>query len=229
MLSWTRYSRSLYASSSDPWAIAAKARSAPSMSCRRVASRRASAPGPPPDDGGRRRPGGASRERSRPSAGCGSCCGRAPSGRAAPLRLGQLLRHLVGGGQGHQGVVAVVVLAAEGAGVGQGARPRRARGGRSPPLSRSTTIGRSRSAGVSCIRSTSGSSDPNVRWPSAPSGQGGRRQAQVLGERRADAGDQHAPAHVREELTTMIAIHGLSPWAVCPLERSGRFASTLRH
>ena len=80
-----------------------------------------------------------------------------------------------------------------------------------PPFIRSTTAGKSRSAGVSCIRATRGSIGPNVKRCRLPVGQGGRRQAQVLGERRPHAGDQHAPAHVREKLTTAIAIHGLSP------------------
>ena len=76
-----------------------------------------------------------------------------------------------------------------------------------PAFIRSTTAGKSRSAGVSCIKATSGSIGPNVKRSVASVGQGGRGQAQVLGQRRAHAGDQHAPAHVREKLTTVVATH----------------------
>ena len=88
-------------------------------------------------------------------------------------------------------MVAVVVVAAEGAGVGQG-------GGRDdgaqsvPALSLVTTSGKSLSAGVSSINATSGSIAPKVnRVPGASSAEPWK-SGQVGGEGCADAGHQHA-------------------------------------
>ena len=165
--------------------------------------------------------------RSRPSAGCGSCCGRAPSGRAAPPRSRASPATSGTTAQGAiSGMVAVVILTAEGAGVGQGARPRRTRGGRSPPLSRSTTIGSSRSAGVSCIRSTSGSIDPKVRWPSAPSARADdarpRSCASVEPTLATSMPRPTSARNSRRRKRSMVCL----PGRYARSERSGRFAST---
>ena len=120
MLSWTTILEVVVGRRrAGPRAIAAKARSAAAMSWRRVASRRASGVGEPAGSSAR-------------SSGCSASWERPPScwmwlvlryrtfrtGKR-PLRLGQLARHLVGRHQGHDRVVAVVILAAERAGVGQ--------------------------------------------------------------------------------------------------------------
>ena len=55
---------------------------------------------------------------------------------------------------------------------------------------------------------------PERQGPSRLVGEGDRRQAQVLGEGRAHAGHEHAPAHVHEELATTVAIHDLPPGAL---------------
>ncbi len=143
--------------------------------------------------------------------------------RQRPLRLGQLARHLVGRRQRHDRVVAIVILAAERAGVGQ-------RGGRHQlaevrPGLHPLDDGRQEPVGGCLLhQGHQRLHRPNVKRSVASAGQGGRGQAQVLGQRRAHAGDQHAPAHVRQKLTTVIATHDLSPWRNASLEPRSIFA-----
>ena len=137
--------------------------------------------------------------------------------RQRPLRLGQLARHLVRRHQRHDRVVAIVILAAERAGVGQrGGRHQLAEVG--PGLD-PLDDGRQEPVGGRLLHQGHQRLHRAERQAfGAFVGQGGRGQAQVLGQRRAHAGDQHAPAHVRQKLTTVIATHDLSPRRDAPVE-----------
>ena len=108
--------------------------------------------------------------------------------------------HVIGRRQRHHRVKADVVFAAERAGVGQRAAATSVLSSL-PPRIRSTNVGSRRSMGVSCIRTTSGSSGPN------DSGVGpfvGPRtgNAQVTGQRGADTGHEHPLADRAQKLTT---------------------------
>ena len=126
--------------------------------------------------------------------------------RQRALRLGQFTGHLVRRHQRHDRVVAIVILAAEPSGVGQsagrhqlaeiGAGLHPFEDGRQKPI-RGCLLHQGHQRLHRTERQAFGVSG----------GQGGRGQAQVLGDRRAHAGDQHAPAHVRQKLTTVIATH----------------------
>ena len=142
--------------------------------------------------------------------------------RQGPLRLGQLARHLVGRHQSHERVVAVVILAAEGAGVGQrggGHQPAEVLAGLDP-----LDDGRKQPVDRGLLHQ----GHQRLHRPERQTArrvvrQGGRSQPQVLGQDRAHAGDQHAPAHVREKLTTVTAIHGRSLLGLVEKSRGGHY------
>ena len=142
-----------------------------------------------------------------------------------PPRLGQLARHLVGRSQRHDRVVAVVILTAERAGVGQG-------GGRHQLAEIGSGIdplddGRQEPVGGRLLhQGHQRLHRPERQAFGRTGGQGSRGQAQVMGQGRAHAGDQHASAHVRQELTTMVATHDLSPRRDASVETKVDLSST---
>ena len=156
--SWTRYWRSLYASSSDPPASAAKARSAPSMSCLRAASRRASALGLAAAEGGFDRV----QRLVRPAPHALDVVGvpvEHLEDRQRPLRSGQLAGHLVGGQRAPSARGSPRSPGRRTPGRWPGRRRPPARGGRSRPSS-------SRRPAAAACRRASPASGPRA----APSG-----------------------------------------------------------
>ena len=126
------------------------------------------------------------------------------------LRLGQLARHLVRRHQGHQGVIALVIVAAEGAGIRQG------RGGDQPAEVFAgldlVDDGRKQPVDRGVLHECNQRLDRAERQTAGGViRQGAGGQPKILGDDRAHAGEQHAPAHIREKLTTVTAIHGRSP------------------
>ena len=126
------------------------------------------------------------------------------------LRVRHLARHLVRRHECHQGVIALVIVAAERAGVGEGGggyQPAEVftgadlvDDGRKQPIDRGVL----HECDQRLDRAESETARGIIR-------QGRGSQSKILGDNRAHAGDQHASAHICEKITTVTAVHVRSP------------------
>ena len=136
------------------------------------------------------------------------------------LRIRKLTRHLIRRHQGHQRVVAFVIVAAKRPGI-------RERCGRDQPTEVFAGLdlvddGRKQPVNRGVLHEC----DQRLDCPEGqPAGgvirHGAGGQPQILGDDLAHAGEQHAPAHIREKLTTVIAIHGRSPLGLVETDAGG--------
>lgn len=124
--------------------------------------------------------------------------------RESSLAFRELLRHLVRGDEGHHHVVALVVLAAERAGVGESAR-------RDQVCGRRSAGERADECGLQGIDRTAHHGVDEGREPTEVESRGvngkepRRRETQLRREGRADPRDQHPASDISEELTTAAA------------------------
>jgi hypothetical protein len=125
------------------------------------------------------------------------------------VRLWQLARHLVGRNERHHRVVALVILASKGPGICQG-------GGGDQAAEVCSRLHLLDDRGKQLVnRGVLHQSDQRLDRPEGqPAGRVVRQRAggqpQILGHDLPHAGEQHAPAHIREELTTVTALHDRS-------------------
>ena len=126
--------------------------------------------------------------------------------RQGPAFLGQLLRHVEGRGQGHHGVEGGVVLAAEGAGVGQGGGGGEL--GQVGAVAQAFDQERQEFVGAGLLHE----GDERVEFAEGEAV--GRvvgaecAGEQVGGQGGADAGDEHSAAHVFQK-GSAVALHGI--------------------
>ena len=116
---------------------------------------------------------------------------------------------MVGGRQRHEGVVACVVLAAEGTGVGQGAG--RDQGAQVGPGFHLLHKNRQQLARSRILHQPHERLQAAERQRALPFVGPDGREPQVAGQGRADAGHQHAPADIRQKFSSIPVSHCRNP------------------
>ena len=129
--------------------------------------------------------------------------------RQGALLLGQFLGHGEGGGQGHEGVVAIIVVAAEGMGVGQGTRGYQLAQRHS--LLQLLDQGRHQLGHGRLLEQGDQPLHARRRFRRCFVGQGPAGQAHVGRQTGPDQPHQHALSHFHQKISTIALVHVIPP------------------